>query len=111
VAFSESVDFQELYVYPESDAEDDEAFRLSGDDLDLEQAVRDALVLDLPFQPLCRPDCPGLCVECGFPFAEDPEHHHDDRIDPRWAALQVLAGDRQVGGGDGDRAAPRSTDD
>ena len=96
VTLSESVDFQELFVYPESDAEDDEAFRLSGDDLDLEQAVRDALVLDLPFQPLCRPDCPGLCVECGFPFAEDPGHHHDDRIDPRWAALQGLPGESET---------------
>jgi uncharacterized protein len=96
VALTETADFQELYVYPESDAEDDEAFRLSGDDLDLEPAVRDALVLDLPFQPLCRPDCPGLCVQCGFPYAEDPGHHHDDGIDPRWAALQVLTGDEQV---------------
>jgi uncharacterized protein len=96
LAFTETADFQELYVYSESDAEDDEALRLSGDDLDLEQAVRDALVLDLPFQPLCRADCPGLCVECGFPFAEDPGHHHDDGVDPRWAALQALAGDEQA---------------
>jgi len=43
----------------------------------------------LPFQPVCRPDCPGLCSECGLPLAEDPEHQHD-RIDPRWAALSAM---------------------
>jgi len=71
-------------------AEDDEAFRLDGDDLDLEPAVRDALVLALPFQPRCRPDCPGLCTICGAHLADDPEHTHDERIDPRWAALLEL---------------------
>jgi len=87
IGYGATVEFQELYVYPESEAEDDEAFRLDGDDLDLEPAVRDALVLALPFQPVCRPDCPGLCVECGARLADEPGHSHDDRIDPRWAAL------------------------
>lgn len=92
IAYDASVEFQELYVYPESDAEDDEAFRLTndGDDLDLEPAVRDALVLALPFQPRCRPDCPGLCTTCGARLADDPNHTHDDQIDPRWAGLLEL---------------------
>jgi len=88
------VEFQELYVYPESDATDDEARRLDGDDLDLEPAVRDALVLDLPFQPTCRPDCPGLCPECGARLADDPGHDHGPPTDPRWAALADLAAAR-----------------
>lgn len=90
IAYDAAVEFQELYVYPESEAEDDEAFRLDGDDLDLEPAVRDALVLALPFQPRCRPDCPGLCTVCGAHLADDPDHTHDERIDPRWAALLEL---------------------
>ena len=68
--------------------------RLSGDHLDLEPAVRDALVLDLPFQPLCRPECPGLCVECGFRLADDPAHDHGDKIDERWAGLRSLTEDQ-----------------
>jgi DUF177 domain-containing protein len=92
--FVETAEFQELYVYPESDAEEDEALRLSGDHLDLEPAVRDALVLDLPFQPLCRPECPGLCVECGFRLADDPAHDHGDKIDERWAGLRSLTEDQ-----------------
>ncbi len=91
-------DFQELFAYEESDTgadEDEGAGRLEGDLLDLEPLLRDAVVLTLPFQPLCREDCPGLCVECGARLAEDPGHQHEEPIDPRWAALQGLAQDRE----------------
>ena len=88
-----SVDIQELFVYddPTHDARgdelDDEVSRLEGDLVNLEPLLRDAVVLALPFQPLCRDDCPGLCVECGARLADDPEHRHDAPVDPRWAAL------------------------
>ena len=84
------VDFQELYVFPESDAEDDEASRLEGDLLDLEPVIRDAVVLALPFRPVCRDDCPGLCPRCGARLADQPDHRHEAEIDPRWAALAAL---------------------
>jgi uncharacterized protein len=63
---------------------------LEGDLLDLEPLLRDAVVLALPFQPLCREDCPGLCIECGARLADDPDHQHEEAIDPRWATLQGL---------------------
>ena len=92
---SVEVTLQELFVYDDEDTdiEDDEASRLEGDLLDLEPLLRDAVVLALPFQPLCREDCPGLCAECGARLADDPGHQHDAAIDPRWAALQSLADD------------------
>ena len=90
-------DFQELFVYEDSDTatapqdgEDDDVKRLEGDLLDLEPLLRDAVVLSLPFQPLCRDDCPGLCTECGARLADDPGHQHDGPIDPRWAKLQGI---------------------
>jgi uncharacterized protein len=90
-----AVDFQELYAYEDSDTAtdggDDEASRLEGDLLDLEPLLRDAVVLTLPFQPLCREDCPGLCVECGARLADDPHHQHEEAIDPRWETLRGLA--------------------
>ena len=89
------IDVQELFVYPESDATDDEASRLEGDLVDLEPLLRDGVVLDLPFQPLCREDCQGLCVECGANLNDDPQHTHDAPLDPRWEKL------RGVGGEDG----------
>ena len=95
------VEFQELYAYaaaPEhhravadEDEEDAGELRmLDGDLLDLEPEVRDAVVLALPFQPVCQDDCPGLCVECGARLADDPGHGHEAAVDPRWAALQQL---------------------
>ena len=87
------VEFQELYVYAGRDA-DDEAHWLEGDLLDLEPVLRDAVVLALPLQPTCRPDCPGLCAECGVHLANEPGHRHA-ATDPRWAALHgLLAEDR-----------------
>ena len=55
-------------------------------------SLLDPVVLGLPVAPLCRDDCPGLCSECGAHLADDPEHHHETS-DPRWSALQALAGD------------------
>ncbi|WP_462417836.1 YceD family protein [Kytococcus sp. Marseille-QA3725] len=91
-------DFQVLYVWPggrgeegeEVDPETQEDVReLDGDLLDLDPAVRDAIVPTFPFQPVCSPDCPGLCDRCGALLEDDPDHAHEE-IDPRWAALADL---------------------
>ncbi len=91
--------FQELFVWPdrakhhrEVDAEhdDEEEHRIENDQIDLEPVLRDAVLPNLPFQPVCRDDCLGLCSECGARLEDDPEHHHE-QIDPRWAALETLA--------------------
>ena len=42
----------------------------------------------LPLAPLCRPDCPGLCVECGEKWADLAPDHGHETLDPRWAALR-----------------------
>ena len=86
------VSFQELYRYLPDPGEDDGEERfLDGDLLDLEPAFRDAVVLALPLSPLCRDDCPGLCVECGAKLADvGPEHKHGDKVDPRWGLLAKL---------------------
>jgi uncharacterized protein len=86
------VDLQELYIYEDHALpdEDDEVSTLEDDLIDLEPLLRDAVVLALPFQPLCRDDCPGLCPECGARLADDPDHAHEAAIDPRWAALAAL---------------------
>jgi uncharacterized protein len=86
-----AVDFVELFAYPNSATEEttdpDEVPRLEGDHLDLEPVVRDAVVLSLPLTPLCRPDCGGLCPECGERLDDLPEDHAHVQLDPRWAAL------------------------
>ena len=91
---SVEVAFRELYEPEGSPAlagDDSDRRFLQGELLDLEPAFRDAVVLALPLAPLCRPDCAGLCVECGVRLADaGPEHGHDRPLDPRWARLDQL---------------------
>lgn len=89
-----AAELQELYAYPErrpeaTEDEDDDVRDLQDERIHLEPALRDAVVLALPYQPLCRDDCPGLCPACGARLADDPDHRHDS-IDPRWQALAGL---------------------
>src|ERR1041384_3457358 len=88
------VKIAELFAYADSTTEEttdeDEVGRMQGDLLDLEPALRDAVVLTLPTNPLCRPDCPGLCPECGVHWDELPADHSHQQVDPRWAALSQL---------------------
>lgn len=82
-------DLQDLYYYPGRPAEEDSLF-IVDDHIDLEPPMRDAIVLELPFVPLCREDCLGLCPQCGFALNDDPSHRHEPPVDPRWAPLRGL---------------------
>ena len=94
---------QELYYYAqksdrskrkkerdEDDLDIDEELMMEGDIMDLEGPIRDAIVLALPINPLCRDDCPGLCQQCGGKWAELPADHAHEVIDARWASLNGL---------------------
>ncbi len=91
---SVTVTIQELYAYENSTTdvttEEDEVGRMQGDLIDLEPALRDAVVLALPTNPLCREDCPGLCPDCGVHLDDLPADHSHQQIDPRWAGLSQL---------------------
>jgi uncharacterized protein len=63
---------------------------LAGDELDLHAWAHDAYALALPAQVLCRPECLGLCPECGANLNEDPDHRHDPGPDPRWSKLSEI---------------------
>lgn len=85
----------ELFAYPDSatdrTASDDEVYRMNEDLIDLEPLIIDILGLELPLQPLCAPECAGLCPECGVRMAiAGPEHRHEI-LDPRWAGLAKFA--------------------
>jgi DUF177 domain-containing protein len=68
---------------------DEELYPIVDDELDLGLLVRDAVVLELPMAPLCRPDCAGLCPRCGANLNEGACGCVAPR-DPRWANLDVL---------------------
>ena len=81
--------------YQASSPDDDELRTpyLVDDRLDVSGWARDAVALALPDKILCRPDCAGLCPECGKNLNDEPHEHVEDAADPRWAALEALRDD------------------
>jgi uncharacterized protein len=90
-AFGSTVeaDVCELYTAPGHEAEDD-AYRVTGTDIDLEPMLRDTVGLALPLNPLCRADCAGLCARCGKDLNDGACDCVEDETDPRWDALGEL---------------------
>lgn len=96
------LEITELFAYPDSateqTTEEDEIYRLVDDMIDIEPVVTDAVGLELPLQPLCEPDCAGLCPECGVRMAiAGPDHTHEI-LDPRWAGLAKFASETPSSG-------------
>lgn len=89
IDYDETYNLQELFFYPGREVEEDER-QVVDETIDLEEPLREAVVLELPFTPLCDEDCLGLCPECGFNLNDDPEHGHEQRVDPRWEKLTEL---------------------
>ncbi|MEZ3161523.1 DUF177 domain-containing protein [Microbacterium sp. BWT-B31] len=85
VAQALQVEFQELFAYPGQEETD---FEVQDDHVDLETPVRDAIVLSLPFQPVCQPDCPGLDPATGERMTASTGSEQSAPIDPRWGALK-----------------------
>jgi uncharacterized protein len=107
VSWSESVALEQMYRYPPTDArggiiessdEDDETPEVVEDTIDLEEPLRDAVVLALPLAPLCSPDCAGICPECGERLEDGPHDH--PVVDPRWSALGSLLDEGSKSPGD-----------
>ncbi len=96
-------EFNELFIYqPDSRSkrrekeivveDEDEVLTMEGDCIDLEGPIRDALILNLPVNPLCSEDCLGLCPGCGLKWEDLPEDHGHEQVDIRWAGLEKLSG-------------------
>jgi uncharacterized protein len=69
-------------------AEPDAARLTDHHELDLAPLLREAISLAAPIAPLCRADCPGLCVVCGMRLGPGHAEHEEDDVDPRLAALR-----------------------
>ena len=74
---------------PHDTTAEPDALRLTDHhELALEEEIRDAILLTEPIAPLCRADCPGLCVVCGEELGSGPHDHPDADIDPRLETLR-----------------------
>ncbi|MGI9015649.1 MAG: YceD family protein [Euzebya sp.] len=88
-----SVQASELYTDPaQAERPDDveQGFEISGQAIDIEALVRDALARATSADPRCRPDCAGLCPTCGVNLNDTSCDCHDVIVDDRWAALTNL---------------------
>ncbi len=85
--FDLGVDFQELFAYSSSDSD---SYTVVDDSLNLEDIIRDAVVLELPFQPVCQAECYGLDPATGEKRTEPAAQAVADEIDPRWQELSKL---------------------
>lgn len=85
------VELDDVYL-PPSEAADADTFEIIDEHIDLEPGVRDALVLELPLNPLCSADCRGLCPQCGADRNVASCGHVAERTDDRWEPLRGLRG-------------------
>jgi uncharacterized protein len=85
-----SIKMDDLFYYPESTAPPGD-FGVGEDGfVDLNPLVRQLSLLDFPLQPLCRPDCKGLCAHCGENLNITICHCEIDDVDPRLESLRSL---------------------
>ncbi len=93
------LDVQELFS-PGATGEDPEEYPLRDGEIDLEPLIRDAVVLAMPYSPLCRPDCQGICERCGG-NRNLQECSCEAEGDARWAPLAGLRLPEAPDDGDG----------
>jgi uncharacterized protein len=86
-----SSELEETYRLSEAGSRPGESYAV-GDDgwLDLTPVLREQAWVDIPMKPLCRPDCKGLCPQCGANLNHESCECDDTKVDPRLAILKDL---------------------
>jgi len=88
--FRPTIDISTGAKLPSVDGEDEATLIDSQHIIDLLEVMRQDILLALPPRPLCRPDCAGLCSQCGQNLNEGPCTCEQPLGDPRWEALRTL---------------------
>jgi uncharacterized protein len=83
-------EFTELYAFKPEAMTDSGLLLPETGKIDLGSLVREELLLSMPINPVCSPDCTGLCPFCGERFSEGDHNHDEEDIDPRLANLKTL---------------------
>lgn len=83
-------EFTELYAFDERSTSESQLLLPSDHHIDLAPLVREYMILDMPINPLCRPDCAGLCPVCGINRNDESCEHDSADIDPRFTPLKDL---------------------
>jgi uncharacterized protein len=90
VAIPASLELDDLFYYPPGIAPPGEYIVTDGGFVDLGPLVRELSLLEIPMQVICRPECKGMCPECGADWNETTCACKQETIDPRLAVLKTL---------------------
>jgi uncharacterized protein len=85
-----AIKLEDLFIYPPQEAQENELTVPETGVIDLRPLLREYFLLAVPLHGLCRPDCRGLCPECGNNLNEETCEHPVSDIDPRMAVLKTL---------------------
>ncbi len=85
-----TAEIDELFTFPPGKTDDPQTTISEKAILDLTPMLREVLLIDMPIQPTCKPDCAGLCPQCGENRNEVECSHPEAEIDPRMAVLKSL---------------------
>jgi uncharacterized protein len=84
------IDVVELYAFTLNSRTDSGLMVPETGLLDLESLVREEMLLAIPINPICRPDCEGLCPICGENLNETQCSHEYEEVDSRLSVLKAL---------------------
>lgn len=85
-----TITLDEVFYHPPHLADNGEYTVNDTGNIDLGPLMREVAILALPMQPICKPNCQGLCMECGSNLNEGDCGCVDDDVDPRLAILGEL---------------------
>ena len=72
-------EFEQLFTFPYVESTEDEITVPENGNIDFKPILHDYLLMELPINPVCKPDCKGLCIICGQDLNQSPcEHIHAD---------------------------------
>jgi uncharacterized protein len=91
-----AVDFSELYAFSKKTVAENGLLLPESGYILLEQLLREYMLLELPINPLCKPDCHGLCLVCGINLNENTCEHGENPVDERLAILKSLKPDQET---------------
>jgi len=83
-------EFTDLYAFTRNAVAESELILPENGKIDLAPALRDEMLLSVPINPVCQPDCKGLCPICGENRNETDCQHDTQENDPRLDALRSL---------------------
>lgn len=82
--------FEHLLLLSEIDSDDDLYIRVQSEEIDLAELIREDIILSLPMVHLCKPNCKGLCSQCGANLNFEECSCGKDIVDPRLEILKTL---------------------